>query len=181
MSAAKIIFLDFDGPLSNHRTALATGDMKAFDPQTIAIVNVICELSGARIVCTSTRAPASDPVGKDRIMRRFAGASLDLNHIHEDWSCRYDNGPRENHIACWLSRHPEVVQSVTVDDKPVKVSGLVLVDRYNGLTVQNAIQIMEALGVDPQAVFDRIARQSSGSEDPSYRARRIKLPPVAPS
>lgn len=180
MTCTKVIFLDFDGPLSNHRVTFATGDMKAFDPVTVAMLNKICELTEAKIVCTSTRAPLNNPDSHGNTIRRFTEARLNLGHLHEDWSCRYDNRPREGHITKWLAEHPEVTEYVAVDDRPCAVKNLIRVDPYNGLTVQDAIRILEVFRVDPQKFFDDIGRQNAGNDDPAYRVSKIKLPPPQP-
>ena len=116
---AKIIFLDFDGPLSNGRVTLAYGDNQAMDPVICRALNHICEASGAKIVCTSTRAVLA-PGHRDETMHCFEQAGLDIRHVHHDWSCNDDNGGnRYRQIEQWLARHPETTHYAVVDDERV--------------------------------------------------------------
>ncbi|MDB5490284.1 MAG: hypothetical protein JWO78_133 [Micavibrio sp.] len=163
MPATKIIFLDFDGPLCNHRVTAATGSMEAFDQYAIAVLRKVCDLSGAKIVCTSTRAPLYEGGRKDIVAQWFADAGMGAEYLHPDWSCRYDNtkGGRREHIARWLTEHPDcsIRDTVTIDDNFVDVPNLVQVNRYDGLMSGHFMQIMTAFVLDPQHLYKDIVRQ----------------------
>lgn len=120
MTSTKIIFLDFDGPLSNERVTLAYGDNQSMDPVACRALNHICEDSGAKIVCTSTRAVKGNDGDYKEAMLYFNQAGLDIRHIHPDWSCNPGNHiPRHRAISEWLSHHPEITQYVIIDDESV--------------------------------------------------------------
>lgn len=117
--AAKIIFLDFDGPVSNARVTLAYGDDDHMDPVAMRCLNHICAASGAKIVCTATRAVLGEWNRRD-CLRRFEQAGLDISHVHHDWSCNDDNGgSRYEQIEKWLKDHPEVTHYAILDDERV--------------------------------------------------------------
>lgn len=175
-----VIFLDFDGVLSTSLSMLATGSIHTFDPVTMKILNYICAASGAKIVCTSTRAQAWMPEKKERAEKYFKEAGLDLSHLHADWSCRYDTGPRDGHIMRWLREHPDVKKYAVVDDNFVEVKGFVKVDPYNGLTLQNFIQIAEFLDFPLEKALQLAQNEHPEGADTDYRVARLKIPTPRP-
>lgn len=180
MSATKIIFLDFDGPLSNLLVALGNGSMHAFDPVTIRALNTLCAFSGAKIVCTSTRAQTWMPEKRDMAVAHFEKGGLDLKHIHTDWSCRYETGSRKEHILQWLAEHPEVTHTVIVDDFAVDLPNLVLVSPYDGLNLQHFVQIAAALDIDLTAALNWAKDNNPENAGTDYRIKRLKMPTLNP-
>lgn len=150
----KIIFLDFDGPLSNSRVTLAFGDDGYMDPVALRSFNHVCTVAGAKIVCISIRALEENFQNRKENMWRFEQAGLDVSHIHPDWSCRDNRGSRKVAIEDWLARHPEVTDYVIVDDETVDLPNLIKVDMYNGMRMEDFRRIAEIFGVDLVHAFN---------------------------
>ncbi len=164
-----IIFLDFDGPLSNPRVTLFSGDDDAFDPLAVTTFNNICALTGARIVCTSTRAFARSSDDRADACARFAKAGLDLKHLHQDWSCYYDDHrKRADHIRAWLAEHPEVSRYAVIDDEDAGTLNLIRVSDMNGLQVEDYEKLGVLVGFDVAALlnFTRARRKEQEKAGP---------------
>ena len=164
---SNIIFLDFDGPLSNARVALQTGMMYwDFDPVTIGVLNNICDVSGAKIVCTSTRAGRT-PENYKTVCDFFEKAGLDLHNLHEDWSCQYGlQFSREEHIRKWLANHPEVARYSIVDDEDVKLPNLVKVDANDGLLTDHFRAVAGHVGCTLGDVYKRASQKWEQARNP---------------
>ncbi len=161
----KIIFLDFDGPLSNHRVGAQTGSMKLFDPVAVGALNNICKVSNSKIVCTSVRAQLWHDDSFKKACYYFEQAGLDLGYLHEDWSCRYDAGLREGHILKWLDLHPDVTQYAIIDDGLVDLPNFVRVDTYNGIGFNDFQKVAALLGTDMSKVFNVIANKKDPDKE----------------
>ena len=165
--ATKIIFLDFDGPLSNARTVLALGDEGFFDPVAVQALNHICAASGARVVCTSTRTHPDWEEGFIKAVRFFDVAGLDLKYLHPDWSCCTDlDMPRKDHIRQWLKHHPEVTHYAIVDDEKVGLRCTVRVSQIDGMNHNDFEKIAACLDIDLCAAFNEARKQTGRS--PQY-------------
>lgn len=176
----KVIFLDFDGPLSNHRVGAQTGSLKAFDPVAVGALNNICNASGAKIVCTSVRAKLWDNDSFHEACRYFRQAGLDLCNLHRDWSCRYDTGLREGHIQKWLDAHPGVTHYAIIDDSEVKLPNFIRADAYNGISFDALRETARLLDVDMHTVFNAIVRKNPDNDTPEYRIKHVKMPEIKP-
>jgi|GEM_PF-1883168 len=144
-SSSKIIFLDFDGPLTNSRTALCYGGMFHFDPISIGGIGNICEVAEAKIVCTSIRARADSHY---KTLALFKEAGLNPRHLHDDWSSQTMRNTRESQIETWLARHPEVTHYAIIDDDTVNLPNFIRVDVYDGILRNNFEKIAKCLDID---------------------------------
>lgn len=154
----KIIFLDFDGPLTHALNILATRDHLGFDSQTLKALNKICAYTGAKIVCSSTRAPVNNEVCKQGLIRMFSEGGLDSQHIHDDWSCQYSLSDdslvdRKDCIHQWLLEHPEVQTYVVIDDEPCDIPFLVQVSELDGMLLKDFEAVASGLGIKLSEVF----------------------------
>jgi len=152
----KVIFLDFDGPLSNPRVILYAGNDNAIDPVALGALNNLCEATGVKIVCSSTRTLAGHAENFEETKRLLQEAGLDLKHLHEDWSCFYsDKTTREEHIRKWLHHHPEVTHYAIIDDEKIKLrKHLVRVTEMDGLQVQHFEKLAKILDFNIIDVFN---------------------------
>lgn len=170
---SKILFLDFDGVMSNFRTGLAYGEflLDSFDPVGARILNKICESTGAKIVCTSTRAYNS-PLRWKALKPIFEESGLDIRNIHADWSCNegFNKYTREDHIRMWLDKHPEVKHYAIIDDEKVDLPHLVLINDFGGITTENVTQIADCLDVD-EMVFYRYSQLQG-----AFNRGQLRLP-----
>ena len=162
----KIIFLDFDEVLSGHRVNLATGSMNDFDPIAVRTLNNICAVTGAKIVCTSVRADIREADAFREAMSLFRKAGMDLNHIHQDWTCRYDSGPREGHIHAWLQQHPGVTHHAIIDDADVALPNLVRVGADHVIVLKDIEKLAGFLDFDLLSVV-RYAQEKELGNKPS--------------
>lgn len=160
----KIIFLDFDGPISNYRTAMTFGGHMAFDPVAMQSLSHICAVSGARVVCTSVRTWAHSRESFLETRGLMEAAGFDIRHLHPEWSCRYDHGRREGHIKRFLSRHPNVTHYAIIDDDFVDLPNFVRIDQHNGILMAHFEAVAKLLDFDLGDVFEESWRQNDGKE-----------------
>lgn len=160
----KIIFLDIDGPLANDLSHMKHGTYKKYDEGSCGILNSICELSGAKIVLTSTNA-INRIKTYNEICNALRDAGLDPKHLHKDWTARIDefrsNGKersRTNLIKRWLLRHPDVTHYTILDDDKVHLPNFVPVSRYSGIMAKQFYRAADDLDFDIGHVFDQAAR-----------------------
>jgi hypothetical protein len=155
----KVIFLDFDGPISNPRSILCTGSETPFDPIAVGALSNLCEATGVKIVCSSTRTFASSQRSREETEALLTAAGFDLKHLHPDWSCFYDSGTsRRTHIKQWLAKHPEITHYAIIDDENVKLPNLVRVTERDGLLMRHFEQLARILDFPIIDIF-KTARQ----------------------
>lgn len=143
-----MLFLDIDGVLNSHRTAIAFGgmpfeidaDRSMFDEVAIRLIAGIVRLSGASVVLSSAWRQSPDWVK--------IGPALGLPIIDRTPSML---GPRGKEIGAWLEAHPEVESYVIVDDDgdmlPEQTPFFVHTNMQDGLTWANACKMADLLGV----------------------------------
>lgn len=151
-----VIFLDFDGPLSNYRVYAQADNNLDFDPIAVRILQNVCEVANARIVCTSVRTFPNWQIFNET-KRLFTEAGMDISVLHPDWTVnkKYDH-KRKDSIEDYLELHPEIKNYVIVDDEHVDIpEKLVLVDQMNGIMSEDLEKICDILGIDIGDVFKR--------------------------
>ena len=162
----KIIFLDFDGPLSNPRIILSLGDDNEFDPVAVGALNNLCEATGVKIVCSSTRTMAGNDKNFQKTRALLTSAGLDPCHLHEDWCCFYSmNTSRKTHISQWLAKHPEVTHYAIVDDERVRLPNLVRVTEMDGLLVRHFEKLAKILDFNVMDIFNKAREKNSVRKD----------------
>lgn len=153
-AATKIIFLDFDGPLSNARTALAYGEVHSFDGVAIHGLNAICHASGAKIVCSSWRTDALSTSNAQENIALLVDTGLDRSNLHRDWSCCIDLDKKRGwEIRKWLRAHPEVTHFAIIDDDVVRMPNFVKVSQNDGMKLADFEKIARFLDFDLGAAF----------------------------
>ena len=171
----KIIFLDFDVPVTNRLTALATGSAFELNPLIIRILNNICAASGAKIVCSSNRAPLKNEVEIKNLLQK---SGLNMEHLHEDWTCSYettyksDKGEaaavRADNIKRWLAAHPGV-DYVAIDDLPLDLPHFVhITDINNGVSFENIQKVCALLSIDLNDVTKAANPKAPRFKFPAY-------------
>jgi hypothetical protein len=143
-----VIFLDFDGVICSPRAYVAQTGMdrplRWADPISGAFVRRLVELTGAKIVVSSTwrHIPAD--------ARQVLGQFGLLAHLHEDWKTNESpEGSRPWEIDDWLSRngHPAFI---ILDDDMFAWTGpqrarWVHTDIHNGMMLADFEKAMELL------------------------------------
>lgn len=163
----KVLFLDIDGVLNCHRTAIAFGGIPhttarngraRLDEVAIRLIGGIVRRAGAVIVLSSTwRKHADWP---------DYGPALDLPIVDRTPSC---SGCRGDEIAKWLSEHPEVEAYAIVDDDsdmlPEQKPYFVHTSGTDGFSWANAGDLARLLGIsiyDVNHPAQRVPRPTQG-------------------
>lgn len=145
----KVIFLDIDGVLNSHRSAVAFGGMPfdvhahrgRFDEIAIRLIGGIAEVSGAQIVLSSS--------WRNDTNWEQIGPALGLAIVDRTPSML---GPRGREIAAWLAAHPEVTAYAIVDDDgdmlPEQRPYFVHTDMAEGFTWECALKLAELMGIN---------------------------------
>lgn len=170
-SYTKVIFLDFDGPLSNWRTVLSGGGTIGMDGVALGMLNSVCAASGAKIVCSSSRSWLHSKVLYDEATRIFEQLGLDCRHLHPEWSCNSGepHDDKVRYIKDFLRRHPEITHHAVVDDDPLKgLGGYVRVSEHDGIRKRDIMKIARCLDFDIGEAF-KYARDQHSS-------RQLRLP-----
>lgn len=148
----KVVFLDIDGVLNSHRSAVAFGGMPfdavahrtRFDEVAVRLIGGIAETAGAQIVLSSS--------WRNDCNWRTIGPALGLTIVDRTPSYL---GPRGKEIAAWLAAHPEVTNYAIVDDDgdmlPEQMPFFVHTHMQDGFTWACATKLAELLGVH---IFD---------------------------
>ena len=139
----KVLFLDIDGVLNSHRTAIAFGGMfgvDKLDPIAVRLVRGIVDTADACVVLSSSWRLTHD--------FRELGKQLDLPMIDRTPSLV---GPRGKEIKAWLDGHPECTRYAIVDDDgdmlPEQTPYFVQTNMREGFTWASAERLCEVLGV----------------------------------
>ena len=148
----KVIFLDIDGVLNSHRSAVAFGGMPfdvvahraRFDEIAVRLVGGIAEAAGAQIVLSSS--------WRNDVNWTQIGPALGLSISDRTPSLL---GPRGREIAAWLGAHPEVTAYAIVDDDgdmlPEQTPYFVRTHMQDGFTWDCAMKLAELMGIN---IFD---------------------------
>ena len=164
--SSKVIFLDFDGPLSSHRMAMRYGRFHEFDPVTCGVLDHICHVSGAKIVATSVRTEMRSAADRYETKILFERAGLSPEHMHADWSARDGRtSSRLQHIKSYLATHPEITHYAIVDDEAENDEyhnhpAIVMVEHEDGLQYHHFERIIALLEIDEGLVWQR-AREAN--------------------
>lgn len=160
MKVDKVIFLDFDGPMIPMRSWVLenitdTLKWQIFDPVATKTIRLACDLSGAKIVISSSWRCG----GKDICFTCLTKNNLDPDkYIHKDWRTKnladglMDGRPKE--IKEWLSRHQEVTTFVVIDDADLNMESVDLntenfvhVTFYDGIMLEDQGKIFKLLDI----------------------------------
>jgi len=143
-----VIFLDFDGPLTNQRAYVAYDKpagrpmWTTGDPVAIEMINALCCEYDARVVISSSWRGFDDftPTGlgarESLISWGFKG------EFHDSWRT-YGNGPsREAEILKWMEFHHSTVDNYCCIDDAIlkKKMNPVIVDAQEGMMFKNYLQ-----------------------------------------
>jgi len=150
-SAPPVIFLDIDGPMIP-ATMFLIDRMCSWNrkcpPTTIAVVNELCERTGAKIVFNTTHNRPMDGVADIDVALVEQGLSAD--HYHEDRHTKYPGIPRDLAIKEWLGRHDELEEWLALDDvRCADDEHMILVDPDAGLHVGHLNDAIRILGGKP--------------------------------
>lgn len=144
----KVVFLDIDGPMIPATMFLVDhmcSPKRIFPQTTVAVINYLCQKSGAKIVFNTTH--NSDWEGVDPIQIAITKQGLSVDHIHVDCKTKYPQRNRNEAVLEWLARHPEVEQWVALDDsKFTEDKRLIWVDPYCGVHIEHLNEALEQFG-----------------------------------
>jgi len=152
----RIVLLDIDGVVIP-ATQMLVDPMSACDrilpATTIAALNRLCALSGAKIVFNTTHNDSWPDVPDIEVAMVTQG--LDPSHLHPtDLRTSYPSRPRAEAVAEWLERHPEIEQWVAFDDaRFTEDDRLVLIDPDGGLHLGHVNAALAIFGLKPILIF----------------------------
>lgn len=113
----RVLFLDIDGVILSGNELYRTRNNRWLPPAQIALLNDVCERTGALVIVSSTWR-------MDERCRDLLTAAGFTGGFHEDWRTKrwhqvgslYAADRRGGEIADWLDRHQEVERYAIVDD-----------------------------------------------------------------
>lgn len=145
----KAVFLDIDGVLNCHRTAIAFGGIPhttanngraRLDEVAIRLIGGIVCAAGAVVVLSSTWRKHADWLDY--------GPALGLPIVDRT---PQGMGPRGREIADWLAKHPGVERYAIIDDDsdmlPEQLPFFVHTSGFDGFTWKNAESLALLLGI----------------------------------
>lgn len=152
----KILFVDVDGPLipaSQFLLDRFASMERRIPPLTVAMLNKICQETGALVVMNTTHNRNFSDVQDITMAMVEAGFNSDYFHP-TSWKTKYPRVDREKAVNDWLLKHDEVDDYVCIDDvQCADDDHMLLVDPDIGLTVAGMNQIIERFGGDLFIVF----------------------------
>lgn len=148
----KIIFLDIDGPMIPATMFLVdrmASYNRTFPCTTIAVMNRLCEDTGAKIVFNTTHNRPFDGVADIEVA--IVSAGLNAAHLHpSDLKTAYPDLRRASAVKAWLMRHPEVTDWIALDDANfTDEPNLIWIDPDAGLHTGHLNQALVKLGGKP--------------------------------
>ena len=145
----KVIFLDIDGVLNSHRTAVAFGGIphttanngrSRLDEVAIRLIGGIARAAGAQVVLSSTWRKHADWLDY--------GPALDLPIVDRT---PQGLGPRGQEIADWLATHPGVERYAIIDDDgdmlPEQLPFFVHTNYQDGFIWEHAEYLAKLMGI----------------------------------
>ena len=151
----KVLFLDFDGPMTNSRVHLAFDSLiegkimwSTADPVMIAFLNTMFKVHNFKTVVSSTwrHLGEMNPTGLEaRETLRHWGFEGDF---HNDWATpRISTGDRAEEIRAWLVAHKDEVDiHVSLDDEMLpKWTNNVKAHPNNGITEIKQLELFHNL------------------------------------
>ena len=154
--AEKVIFLDIDGPMIPATMFLIDrmcSFNRVFPATTIAVINRLCEQTGAKVVFNTTHNRPFPDVPD--IAQAIVLHGLDQDHLHPtDMHTRYPDLPRDVAIKEWLARHDDVEDWCAIDDcLCADDEHMVLVDPDAGVHVGHLNAASRILGGKPVLIL----------------------------
>lgn len=155
-SITKVVFLDIDGPMIPASYFLVDNLAswhRRFPSTTVAVIQRLCERTGAKVVFNTTHNIPFD--GVDDIDVALEKQGLDREHIHAtDLQTKYPDLERGLAVKEWLFRHPEVTHWVALDDvKFTDDERLIWVDPDAGVHLGHLNEAIGKLGGRPVVVL----------------------------
>jgi len=153
---SKVVFVDIDGPMNPATMYLVNPHCsldRKFPPTTIAVLNRLCEATGAKVVFNTTHNVDNPAVAN--IDEAIVAAGLHPRHInYGDHKTDYPDVDRDQAVSRWLARNPHVTEWVAIDDhKFTDDPRLVLVDPDAGVHVGHLNDAIKILGGKPFLVL----------------------------
>lgn len=152
----KIIFLDIDGPMIPSSMLLhdrMASFNRKFPVTTIAVLNKLCEVSGAKVVFNTTHNIPMDGVADIEYALMEHGVKSEYL-FWNDLKTEYPSLPRDEAVKSWLRRHQEVEEWVALDDaRFTEDERLIWVDPDTGITLQHLFDATKILGGTPPVIL----------------------------
>lgn len=142
---SRVVFVDIDGPMIPFSMFLIDRHAslnRTIAPIPIAVLNRLCERSGAKIVFNTTHNISLDDVPDIEVA--CVNAGLKQEYIHPDMKTKYPSIDRGNSVLEWLHRHPETTDWIAFDDaRFTDVDNLIWIDPDAGLHLGHLNQALD--------------------------------------
>ncbi len=145
----RIVFLDIDGPVIPFSSLLldpyASVNRVIISPIPVAMLNKLCQRSGAKIVFNTTHNTTLDDVPD--IDKVLVSAGLRPEYLHADTKTKYPQIPRDVAVRVWLQQHSEVDDWIAFDDARFTADdNLIWIDPDAGLHLGHLNQALDRWG-----------------------------------
>lgn len=152
----KVVFLDIDGPMIPATMILVdrmASPHRKFPATTVAVINTLCERTGAKIVFNTTHNNSWE--GVEDIEVALVNQGLKEIHIHPtDNKTKYPQLERGKSVEDWLSRHPEVTDWIAIDDSRfTDDERLIWIDPDAGVHLGHLNEAIQRLGGRQVLIF----------------------------
>lgn len=153
----KILFVDVDGPLipaSQFLLDKMCSFQRRIPELQIALLNAICERTGAKVVMNTTHNMIFPHIPNIRDAMVSSGFCIDYFHKMEP-STQYPNGSRSNAVRSWLSEFgSDVSDYICIDDAVCADDDhMELINPDIGLQLPEVNNIIHRLGGNPFVVL----------------------------
>jgi hypothetical protein len=150
--AAKVIFLDIDGPLIPKRQWIYSRRdaeilrVQEFDPIAVIMINNLLKYAPAKFVISSSWAE-SDAI------EAFTNNGIDMTALHSDSRTPRTSASRAQQITDWLHAHLETTHWVAFDDALTPRYGGIKVSLDDGISLDNYFTASQLLQVNADLVW----------------------------
>ncbi|UIS25288.1 hypothetical protein [Erythrobacter phage vB_EliS-L02] len=156
MPEERILFLDIDGPMipaSYYLVDRSCSHYRRFPETQIALLNELCERSGAKIVFNTTHNQEWE--WAPPIHHALQAHGLKREHIREtNFKTRYPSLPRDLAVAEWLAENNPDADWLALDDvRFTDDDRLIWVDADTGITLVHLNEIADRWSLKPWIVL----------------------------
>lgn len=151
----KILFLDIDGVMNSHASALNSGgDLTKFAPEAVSTLNAVLQETGACVVissswrCSRTMEEMCILLEEQGVVCSVVGMTPDLSG-YDSATKIYTAPPRGLEIAMWLHETEESIEGICIvddgDDMEDLKHKLVQTTWEHGLTTEHKQELIDKL------------------------------------
>ena len=146
----KVIFIEVDGVLQNHRTQyIQKTGKREVDEVAVSLINNVVRETGAKLVFAIKQRDIETNLKS--IIEEYG---FNLTDVHDDQLAPYYSIPsRERAIDQWIRTHTNVTHAISISTVPAyhELCKVVVASAFNGFTYGNYLECIGILSDDPNA------------------------------